>query len=122
MLSGGEGESAIEFWEQEAFKDFDAWGEEGYGSVSRSHVGRFAGFWDRDNGGAFPYCGNVSVVEGEVVKVGEVGESEGAEVFQVKDGEAIRTGSTGAATKSDGLTYGVGCERGDVVVEGMVAG
>ena len=54
--------------------------------------------------------------------MGEVGESEGAEVLEVVDGEAIRTGSTGAATKSDGLTYGVGCERGDAVVEGMITG
>ena len=98
MLSGGEGESAIEFWEQEAFKDFDAWGEEGYWSVSRSLVGRFTGFWDRDNGGALPDGGNVCIVVGEVVEVGEEGESEGAEVLKVVDGEAIRTSCARATT------------------------
>ena len=60
------------------------------------------------------------MVVGEVIEVGEVGESDGAEVFQVVDGEAIRTSSTGAATESDGLTYGVGGERGDAMIEGMV--
>ena len=60
------------------------------------------------------------MVVGEVVEVGEVGKSEGAEVFKVMDGEAIRTSRTGAATESDGLTYGVGCERGDAMIEGMV--
>ena len=60
------------------------------------------------------------MVVGEVVEVGEVGKSEGAEVFQVVDCETIRTSGTGAATESDGLTYGVGGEREDAMIEGMV--
>ena len=120
MLCGGEGEGTIEFWEQEAFQNLNGGGEEGYGSVSRPQIGRLSRLWDRDNGGAFPYCGDIGVVVGEVVEVGEVGESEGAEVLQVVDGEAIRPSGTRAATVSDGLTYGVGCERGDVMIEGMV--
>ena len=58
VLCWGEREG-VEFGEEESLEDLNRGTEEGDGTISRSRIGWLARFQDRDNGGMFPYRGDI---------------------------------------------------------------
>lgn len=56
--------------------------------------------------GGFPDGREVGVLDGEVKEGGEIGDASWTKVFEVKDGEIVRTEGRGVGGVGDGFTDG----------------
>ena len=81
---GGEGR------EEEVFKDFSSRTEDGDGTIGGG-IRSFTRFEERDDDRGIPDGRDVGGLDGEVVEGGEVGDAGGTKVFEVEDGETVRT-------------------------------
>ena len=94
MLRGGQRKiRRANEWKKQTFQDFNSRGKERDGAIGRTKVKRFTGFRDRDYMGGLPDSREVSMVNRKVKELSQVGNSQGAKVFQVNRGKTIRASS-----------------------------
>ena len=115
VLVGGAVEVGEDERADEAFQDFGRGAEEGDWAVGGAGFGRFVGLEDGEDDGAFPDGREVGVGDGEIEEGGEVGDTFGAEVFEVKGGETVRADGGRVFRSTDGV-------GGGSVGEGSVGG
>ena len=86
-------------------------------SVRCALVFGLTGFEDGEDNRLFPNCWQVGSLVREVKKLRQILNAKGSQMFQLVDGESIRTRGSRVAAEADSVMHLVCCERFGCVVE-----